>query len=156
MTPVNTSSAAQTGWSINTRLTIDLIREHTKTTDVAHVTDNQLEHYRATAVEQCELYTGLIIGAPRFIQEQVPAKTPRFRASTVPYRTKHPSTDGLVYYRSSSGLTGMTRIEPGTRKVEVPAHLTTLGTVHLTKSPQVLFSGCSNLSHGLLNTLATC
>jgi hypothetical protein len=123
MNPVNTSSAAQTGWSINTRLTIDLIREHTKTTDVAHVTDNQLEHYRATAVEQCELYTGLIIGAPRFIQEQVPAKTSRFRAKSVPYRTKHPTTDGLVYYRSSSGLTGMTRIEPGTRKVEVPVHV---------------------------------
>lgn len=51
-------------------LPLELIRVHTKTDDTPHVTDEQLELYRATSFEQAELYTGRIIAGYSSILER--------------------------------------------------------------------------------------
>jgi hypothetical protein len=46
------------------RLSIDMIRQHTKTDDIPGVTDDQLLIYRASAVEAAEAYTGMPVVVP--------------------------------------------------------------------------------------------
>jgi hypothetical protein len=107
--------------SIHDRVTLPLIREHTKTVDVPHVTDNQMLHYLDTAVELAEAHTGLVLRGQRFVEQVAKAKPPRFRATHIHYKLRHPTSDGVVYYRTANGHTGVVRVEPGHRKVSIPA-----------------------------------
>lgn len=101
-------------------ISISMIRTHTKTDDILHVTDEQLSLYRKAAFEACELYTGNLYASARMIVEN----TPRFgkpskngRLSKVDL--KYPSADGIVYY-NVRGEKGQASVEVGRRDVRLP------------------------------------
>lgn len=52
-------------------LSMELVREHTKTDDVMSVSDAQLSLYRKAALQAAEKYTGLLFTGQRVIQEVV-------------------------------------------------------------------------------------
>lgn len=131
---MNQVLGAGKSWSLGERIGIDLIRAHTKTSDIDHVTDDQLLTYRDTAIEQAELFTGLVLSGMREVEERLPVKAPRYRAATIPYKTRHPVADGIVYYASQSGMKGVADIDPGTRKFYVPAFTTGLYGENLVQS----------------------
>lgn len=102
-------------------LPISVIRTHTKTDDVPHVTDDQLRLYRKAAFEVCEKYTGRIFSELRVIQEPVSQrKARRFRPFYI-HTLKHPSFDGIVYiYGTANGFGNrQLNIGPGGRELRL-------------------------------------
>ena len=67
--PLQEGETAAFDWS--TRLSLDVIRSHTKTDDIPGVTDEQLALYRAAAIEAAERYTGLLLAGQRTITEPI-------------------------------------------------------------------------------------
>jgi hypothetical protein len=53
------------------RLSIEAIRDHTKTDDIPGVTDQQLKPNRAAAIEAAEKCTGLLLSGQRTITEPI-------------------------------------------------------------------------------------
>jgi hypothetical protein len=53
------------------RLSIDMVREHTRTDDTPGVTDEMLKLYRQAAVEAAELYTGMLLNGKKTVTETV-------------------------------------------------------------------------------------
>ena len=53
------------------RLSIEIIRQHTKTDDVAGVSDEMLEIYRQTAVEAAQQYTGALLTGQLVVTEAI-------------------------------------------------------------------------------------
>lgn len=105
------------------RLSLSLIRRHTKTDDVPGVTDEQLRFYRSCAVEAAELYTGLILSARRTVTEPVAAPSSyRFGKRTYKHRLRYPAADGVIYiYGGSSHADSMTfHLAPGARVIPMP------------------------------------
>jgi hypothetical protein len=87
-------------FSVEDWLSMDLIRSHTKTDDIASVTDEQMEIYRAAAVEAAEMFTGMILGPLRQVEERVAGDgEPRnYSRRFMTYRLKHRVYDGIVYW----------------------------------------------------------
>ena len=53
------------------RLSIDMVREHTKTDDTPGVSDEMLRLYRQAAIEAAELYTGMLLSGKKTVTETV-------------------------------------------------------------------------------------
>jgi hypothetical protein len=108
-------------WS--TRLSLEIVRQHTKTDDVPAVTDAQLELYRSTAIEAAELYTGLLLSGQRMITEpaQGPAE-PRPGKASYKHRLQYPVADGIVYLYGGWHPADNTvfRVPIGTRTIQIP------------------------------------
>ena len=108
------------------RLSLDTIREHTKTDDVPAVTDSQLRLYRRASIESAEHYTGLMLAGQRNILEPIQGPS-RVRPGHTHYNHKlqHPVADGWVYlygspapYYFHDNVTF--RVPIGTRTIKVP------------------------------------
>jgi hypothetical protein len=105
------------------RLSIDIIRAHTKTDDVPAVTDEQLRLYRASAVESAEQYTGLLLSGQRTITEPVQGpERARPGRSSYTFRLKYPVADGYVHLYGGTHVNDNTtfRVPLGARQVQVP------------------------------------
>jgi hypothetical protein len=105
------------------RLSIDMIRQHTKTDDIPGVTDDQLALYRAAAVETAEAYTGRLLSVQRTINEPAQGPPmPRFGKTFYKLRLRYPVADGIVYlYGGKFGSDNITlRVPVNTRVVTVP------------------------------------
>ena len=104
-------------------LSIEDIRTHTKTDDVEYVTDAQLALYRTAAFEAAEAYTGLLLREIKQYEEPVEQKSDglNFRKH-FKFKLRHPTVDGKVYLYGSHQklLDRMLEIEPGTRKIKIP------------------------------------
>lgn len=108
-------------WSA--RLSLDMIRSHTKTDDVPAVTDAQLNLYRGAALEAAEFYTGLLLGKQTNVTEPVqgPAR-PRYGHHHYSFRLRYPVAGEVVYiYGSKWPADNMqVRVTPGQRTIRVP------------------------------------
>ncbi len=102
-------------------LPIGVIRTHTKTDDVPHVTDDQLRLYRQAAFEACEKYTGRIFSELRVIQEPIAQRRGRRWRPFYIHELKHPSFDGIVFiYGSAYGQDDrQLNIGPGGRQLRL-------------------------------------
>jgi len=104
--PLEPGAGIEFDWTA--RLSLDMIRQHTKTDDIPGVTDEQLSIYRAAAVEAAERYTGMLLSGQRNVTEAVQSllvtKKPDWAHEWLnvykPYykhRLRYPSSDGYVY-----------------------------------------------------------
>lgn len=105
------------------RLGIEFIRDHSKTADIPTLTDAQIRLYRASALESCEQYTGLLLSGQRNVEEGV--EGPRTVKPWMEYYTHHlkyPVADGYVYLYGGNHPNDNTvfRVPLGTRKIKVP------------------------------------
>lgn len=121
VSPIPVGDEKKFDW--DARLSIDFIRDHTKTADVPATTDTQLRMYRAAALESAEHYTGLLLSGTRTITEAVegPARV-RLNATYYTHSLKFPCADGYVYLYGGSHVADNTtfRVPPGARKIKVP------------------------------------
>lgn len=101
-------------------LPLDEIRRHTKTDDVPHVTDSQLELYRRAAFEAAELYTGMVLNGVRQIEENVDTDKRPNRHGMIKHRTRYAVADGQIYVQSPNGHQSIT-VARGARSVMIPA-----------------------------------
>ncbi len=101
---------------------LSMIRTHTKTDDVPHVTDDQLIMYRKTAFEVAEKYTGLLFSGAKRMDEGVDIPHRARRREFYKYRLKHPSADGIVYlYGSRGGYADRTlHVDRGATVIKIP------------------------------------
>ena len=87
------------------RLSIDIIRQHTKTDDIPGVTDEQLSLYRAASLEAAECYTGMLLSGQRTVTEPMKAARAGQRSDwahrwlnifkpTYKHRLQYPVADG--------------------------------------------------------------
>ena len=105
------------------RLSLEFIRDHSKTADIPSVVDAQLRLYRAAAIESAEQYTGLLLNGIRNVSEPIqgPSRV-RLDASHYTHRLQYPTADGFVYLYGGTHVNDNTtfRVPPGTRKIRVP------------------------------------
>lgn len=108
-------------------LSLELIRQHTKTDDVPHVTDAQLILYRQAAFEAAESYTGLVFSGKKRVSEDVRTRPTRRYGyqkwtGTYKYTLAHPVADGLVYLYGSIGgsVDRVLSVAPGATEVRIP------------------------------------
>ena len=104
------------------RLSIDAIRQHTKTDDVPGVTDSQLAFYRSAAIEAAEHYTGRLLSGQRMVNEPVSTSSrARFGKYTYKHRLRYPVASGPVYLYGT-GVTMKLTVSPGSHVIHVPYH----------------------------------
>lgn len=105
------------------RLSLEFIRDHSKTSDIPSVVDAQIRLYRSAAIESAEQYTGLLLNGTRTIQEAAegPARI-RPNATHYTHRLQYPTADGYVYLYGGNHVNDNTtfRVPPGSRKIKVP------------------------------------
>ncbi len=108
-------------------LSLDMIRQHTKTDDVPQVTDDQLRLYRKAAVEAAEKYTGLMLSKQITVTEPIRRKSTGVSfmnsgKSSYKYRLQYPVSDGVVYvYGGRTPDENRTFLVPkNTRTITVP------------------------------------
>ena len=105
------------------RLSMETIRQHTKTDDVPSITNEQLELYRSSALEAAELFTGLLLAGQRTVTESIQGPS-SVRPGKITYRhqLKFPSADGFVYlYGGSHPADNRAfQVAPGSRWINVP------------------------------------
>jgi len=105
------------------RLSIDLIRQHTKTDDVAGVSDEMLKVYRQAAVEAAEMYTGALLTNQKTVTEAIQGPNrPKPGKLTYRHKLQYPVADGLVHLYGSQNINGnhAIRVPPNTRTIQVP------------------------------------
>lgn len=121
-------SAEKKFFDLEELVPIELIRTHTKTDDVPHVTDEQLRLYRKTAFESAMQYSGLYLGKKVQIIEA--AKIRVSRTGFAQHRRRHrkhkldyPAAEPVVYVWSNNSASRTTlHIDTGTRIVLLPIH----------------------------------
>lgn len=102
-------------------LPLELVRTHTKTDDTPHVTDEQLELYRAAAFEAAEKYTGLLLTRQQVIREPIASESRRGFRRVRKHRLKKPTVDGRVYMYGGGLLQAVPiMVTPGTRDIQLP------------------------------------
>lgn len=104
-------------------VSIEMIRTHTKTKDVPRVTNEQLELYRRAAFESAEHYTGFFLGKIRTISESVAFKGSTFRHKrTQRFTLKYPTVDGIVYLYGAHMNEGnqILQVDPGSTELQIP------------------------------------
>ncbi|MGY3615670.1 hypothetical protein [Bradyrhizobium sp. USDA 10063] len=127
--PFEPDQVTKFDWS--RRLSLDLIRQHTKTDDVPGVTDDQLDLYRASSVESAEFYTGMLLAGQRTVVEAIQSPPRHERQSIWPslhpgkltyrFRLQYPVADGMVYlYGGAPGNNMAFPVPPGTRAIRIP------------------------------------
>jgi hypothetical protein len=105
------------------QLSIDLIRQHTKTDDVAGVSDEMLGLYRWAAVEAAEMYTGALLTFQKTVTEPIQGPNrPKPGKLTYRHKLQYPVADGLVHLYGSQNVAGnhAIRVPPNTRTIKVP------------------------------------
>ncbi len=108
-------------WSV--RLSIDQIRQHTKTDDIPGVTDEQLDFLRESALEVAQLYTGMLLTGQRTMVEPIEGPTVvRMNKPFYKHKLKYPVADGIVYLYGGRHPEDNRpfRVEKGTRTIRVP------------------------------------
>lgn len=99
-------------------LPIALIRQHTKTDDVPHVTDEMLALYREAAFDAAAVYTGRTWGGPSIITQVIDEATVNALANGVTrVRLKGPTADGIITV-TSGGSSYVMAVAPGATMVE--------------------------------------
>ena len=98
--PITPGELTPLDWS--DRLSMDMIRAHTKTDDVPAVTDDQLQLYRDAAIEAAEMYTGLLLSCQKAVTEPIQRPYNRYDTAfyqkrTYKHRLQYPSADGMIY-----------------------------------------------------------
>lgn len=89
---------AETALDWDSVLSLDAIRQHTKTDDIPQVTDDQLRLYRRAAVESAEKYTGLLLAKQITVTEPLAGpRRPRPGKHTYKHTLQFPVADGKVY-----------------------------------------------------------
>lgn len=127
--PFGAGQSTAFDWS--ERLSIDVIRNHTKTDDIPAVTDEQLALYRAAALEAAEFFTGQLLSGQRTMTEPVEAAPPSkvskaaslsHQALSYRYELRYPVADGLVYLYGGSHPSDnrVFRVAAGSRVIRVP------------------------------------
>lgn len=123
--PITVGEMKPLDWS--ERLSIDMIRTHTKTDDVPAVTDAQLKMYRDAAIEAAEFYTGLLLSCQRSVTEPIQRPfnrydTPFYQKRTYKHRLQYPCADGLIYVYGGShpDENRSFMVVPGTRTIHIP------------------------------------
>lgn len=102
-------------------LPLELIRTHTKTDDTPHVTDAQLELYRAAAFEAAEKYTGLLLTHQQIVREPIASESRRGFRRVRKHRLKKATVDGRIYMYGGGLLQAiLITVAPGTREVTLP------------------------------------
>jgi hypothetical protein len=105
------------------RLSMELIRNHTKTDYVPGVDDMQLDLYRDAAIESAEQYTGHLLACQRTVMEPIqgPAST-RPGKFTYRHKLRWPVADGHVYLYGAPHAADNTHlmVKPGSRVIDVP------------------------------------
>ena len=105
-------------WS-SSRLSIDLIRQHTKTSDTPGVTDEQLLLYRGSALEAAERYTRLKLTSQWEVVESVAVPRAPMGRKTFKHKLGRPASDGvIVLYGPKRGMES--------RTVQVPLNATSV------------------------------
>jgi hypothetical protein len=100
-------------------ISIDMIRQHTKTDDMPGVTDAQLRLYRAAAVEAAEFYTGMVLSKQKVITEVVSMPKHRPGKEYFTIRLQNPSSDGVIYLYGDNRNPEAIKVTPNTRKVRI-------------------------------------
>ncbi len=139
--PLTPGETTALDWSH--RLSIDLIRQHTKTDDIPGTTDELLALYRAAAVGAAEQYTGMLLAEQRVVIEPIEGPPssgshrhydPYYYLHGPPYGGLHPTkqtyrvrlqytvSDGIVYLYGGMhpGDNTKLQVKPGTRTIHVP------------------------------------
>ena len=132
--PLQPDALSAFDWS--RRLSLDVIRNHTKTDDIPGVTDDQLSLYRAASLEAAEMYTGQLLSGQRNITEPIEGaaqtRMPQPIWDGYGYRNRmsykhdlrYPSADGYVYLyggpdpRDNRAF----QVPIGARTIQVPIH----------------------------------
>jgi|SRR6187431_78811 hypothetical protein len=109
----------ETGVDWDQYLSMDIIRQHTKTDDVPGVTDEQLRLYRRAAVEAAEFYTGLTLNKQKILSEIIPMPKRRPGHEYHIVKLKYASSDGIVYVYGDNRNPETIHITPNTRKVRM-------------------------------------
>lgn len=111
-------------FSLDSILSLDTIRVHTKNEDIPSVTDDQLILYRSAAFEAAELYTGLLLRRSQRREEFVkpPKKNFSDLRRVVSHTLKYAAAEPTIYVYGP-GVRKMLTIEPGTRKVRLPGDI---------------------------------
>jgi hypothetical protein len=104
-------------------VSLDLLREHTKTEDVLSVTDNQLRLYRAAAIEAAALHTGHLFNKSERVTETI--RLPRnysHGARSVKHRTRYPVAAPQVYLMGPGiqGNQALAIVDVGSRDLRLP------------------------------------
>jgi hypothetical protein len=119
--PIEPGKAVDFDW--DSRLSLDVIRAHTKTDDVPAVLDEQLKLYRASAIESAEQYTGLLLSGQITMTEPIqgPARA-RPGRTTYTFRLKYPVADGYIHLYGGTHANDNTtiRVPLGARRVQIP------------------------------------
>jgi hypothetical protein len=105
-------------------VSLEAIREHTKTQDIPTVTDGQLERYRKAACESAELYTGLLL--TRNVRQieivNPPRRLTHDMRPIIKHRLEFPAAEPVVYL-TAPGVKQSLPVRVGERTVKIPAHL---------------------------------
>lgn len=103
-------------------LPLALVRAHTKTDDVPHVTDEQLGLYRQAAFEAAQLYTGIELTGPEFVTQAIPHNQGRPRSIAL----DRPALDGIVVL--SEGMRSATlAVAPGATQIRISPDVGSIG-----------------------------
>lgn len=103
-------------------LGIRLIREHTKTTDVQQVSDEQLKLYRRASIEACELEIGWKLSGATMYTQPVDFEADMLRGrSKSKVRLDYPAADGVVMVsHTSSDVPAQLNVKQNSDIVFVP------------------------------------
>lgn len=101
-------------------LPLDQIRQHTKTDDIPHVTDDLLRLYRKAAFEAAEKYTSLNWSGYRFVEQDAStrAHAKRWRRQNW-LKLRYPASEGIVSLQVGKD-TRILHVPVGARKVQLP------------------------------------
>jgi len=116
-------------------LSIELIREHTKTDDIISVSDAQLQLYRRAAIQAAEKYTGMFFTGQRVMQELVTYPGSFWNSANYYFEhtTKYSFAQPFAYlYGDTSRGIEQVPVAVGSR------------TVRLTNHPGDFGAGCCN------------
>lgn len=120
--PFESDKVEKFDWSA--RLSMEMIRLHTKTDDIPGVSNEQLELYREASLEAAEMYTGMLLKGTRTVTEPIEGPPSSARRNKMSYRVrlKYPVADGMVYlYGGTHPVDNRAfMVPPGSRSIHVP------------------------------------
>lgn len=105
------------GLDLDELVSISMIRQHLKISDIMTTTDEQLVLYRKAAIESAEHYTGFFIGTRKWITESVLIPPSKIRRPYYRHTLRHPVMDD--YVRVSGGLDDTLFVEKDTNVVRL-------------------------------------
>lgn len=134
-------------------LSMELMREHTKTNDVATVSDSQLELYRDTAFEQAEKYTGrIILGSARIYEKfEFDASQERRPRSYYRYKLSYLPIEKQIFFSGAGGAKQRGNVRANSRKIDVPRDGMTVNMNSCCAGSGMMLEGSTTYTTGYLN-----